>query len=331
MLACEGGDLDIIQLIVDANTWMEQRVTEDVIAPGASKQFLGNSALHFACRAGHIRAAEWLLERGVSVRAPSRYSGLLPFHMACASSNVELIQWLAQQPEVDVHAVVKGDDLVRTDWVGQNALHIACALGNGSIHLCQALLALGVDVQQAAVGGYGITPLHNCAYYGMEEAMREMLLQPRMENAVFRHVKVLDVGKGLDTWVGTTALYFAAQRQNAACVKLLLQHASVKGYENGLHLTRWSDGSTALHAAVRGGRVDIVEMLAEVGARVWEPQHGGTGTTPLMTVWKTWKPLLHRACVSAPQSPLCALQRRLPFGVTSLLSSICSRSCRKSR
>lgn len=92
----------------------------------------GETALHVACRAGHLEAARRLLRAGASSRLITE-AGLTPFFIACGRKNMGLIQLFADLGQLDQHQL-------------DEALRIVCSSGYRAEHVVTKLLALGASL-----------------------------------------------------------------------------------------------------------------------------------------------------------------------------------------
>lgn len=132
LLAAAGGDDDA------AGARLLLKLKARVDARGR----LNRSALHVACLAGNVEIAQVLIEAGADINARDE-QGVSPLLELARAGSVALLRVLApRHPDATV-----------CDSAGRNALAIACQGTRADGELVEALLALGVDPQQAARDG----------------------------------------------------------------------------------------------------------------------------------------------------------------------------------
>jgi ankyrin repeat protein len=103
---------------------------------------LNRSALHVACLAAHAEVAQALLDAGADVNARDE-QGVSPLLEAARAGHLPTLKVLA----------ARHPDAAVCDNAGRNALAIACQASRSDGELVEALLALGVDPQQACRDG----------------------------------------------------------------------------------------------------------------------------------------------------------------------------------
>uniref|UniRef100_A0AAV1TKJ1 Uncharacterized protein n=1 Tax=Peronospora matthiolae TaxID=2874970 RepID=A0AAV1TKJ1_9STRA len=131
------------------------------------------------------------------------------------------------------------------DKTSQSSL-LHLAVKNDSAKAVLLLVKLGADVH--AQDGSGIAPLYLACARGQEVVVHALLARGAMCTAV---------GPG-----GETALHIAAQENQLACVKLLLEVGKVP-VDDVTH-----DGCTALHLACQRGNTAVAACLLDHGANV---------------------------------------------------------------
>lgn len=132
LLAASGGDDDA------AGARLLLKLKARVDARGR----LNRSALHVACLAGNAEIAQVLMDAGADINARDE-QGVSPLLEVARAGSVGVLRLLAsRRPDAGV-----------CDSAGRNALAIACQGTRADGELVDALLALGVDPQQAGRDG----------------------------------------------------------------------------------------------------------------------------------------------------------------------------------
>lgn len=125
LLAASEGKIDVLQLASDqclrttvcssgctvlhwaAGTNQVTTMTYLVLQRGlpvdipAVKKSRGRTALHYACRNGHLEAAKWLVEKGGADPDARAKHGVSPFQLAVWQNRLDICQWLVQTGRVD--------------------------------------------------------------------------------------------------------------------------------------------------------------------------------------------------------------------------------------
>ena len=185
----------------------------------------GATPLDEAIRAGYIRSAELLLDRGG--RLPGGKITPRTLHDAIMKGQRELVALLIE----------KGIDVRTARFEGFTPLHAAAMKGYSDI--VALLLAKGVDVNaRSATGG---TPLHDAALGGSAEVAR--LLLDRGADIEAREMES-----------GSTPLHVAAGWGRVAVVRLLLDKGALKTVKN-------KAGKTPHEVAIESGHPDAAALL----------------------------------------------------------------------
>ncbi|KAH3761684.1 hypothetical protein Pelo_6484 [Pelomyxa schiedti] len=129
----------------------------------------GNSALHLACKGGHVGLARQLLAAGACRDPPidpnrRNTEEWTPLTLACSQGHVGVVEVLLQHPGVDASK----------DW----PLHVACVWNRANV---VALLVRSRRFDVNAVANRvrwifdGMTPLYAAAYFENLEGLRILL------------------------------------------------------------------------------------------------------------------------------------------------------------
>ncbi|XP_067653405.1 ankyrin repeat domain-containing protein 50-like [Haliotis asinina] len=255
--ACDGGDVEMVKLILDLDVvdvnyrghysrtpvmaaavnghW---DVVEFLVGRGADVSLVdrgGNNVLHYACYNGDVETVKLILDLDVvDVNYRGHYSRT-PVMAAALNGHRDVVEFL----------VGRGADVSLVDGGGDNILHYACY--NGDVEMVKLILDLDVvDVNYR--GHYSRTPV--------------------MAAAVNGHWDVVEflVGRGADVSlvdrVGDNILHYACDGGDVETVKLILDLDVVDVNYRG-HYSR-----TPVMAAAVNGHWDVVEFLVGRGADV---------------------------------------------------------------
>lgn len=177
-------------------------------------------------------------------------------HAISSNSLGEVNQAMSQVPSADESLIqffvneCKGDVNVK-DSYGSTPLHYAASKSNVTA-IKELLKCDGINVD--ATDASGSTPLHCAATEGNVEIV-EALLEAGSDSRE-------------KDYEGMTPIHFACTDGNPETVKLLFEYAERKGDLLDMLEDRNREGETALHSAVEGGYIDIVEICLKKGAKV---------------------------------------------------------------
>jgi ankyrin repeat protein len=193
----------------------------------------GNTLLHNAVMSGYGPMVTLLLDSGADINARNRY-GYTPLHRVCANSR--LVGHIARV------LIDRGADVNAKSLQGQTVLHMA-VLG-GDLSIVRLVLQKGGDVRAVDIGGW--TPLHSAVEHHNAEVAMEL-------------VKA-DADVLANTRMASTPIDDAIMYKDMELAKMLVNAIDLnKGDEHGY---------TALHHAVRLGKVEMVKLLIERGVNV---------------------------------------------------------------
>ena len=137
----------------------EQNLTEETK--------LGETALHLACRLGHLEIIDGLLRN----QFPMTYTKVgSPIHCLVQAFSANYVKCSDVLITLD-KLTAYGCNVNAVDFSGKTALHFACNSAN--IACIQKLIALGADVNLA--NNHSVTPLHHCCSTGQLLAVNCLL------------------------------------------------------------------------------------------------------------------------------------------------------------
>jgi ankyrin repeat protein len=197
----------------------------------------GMTAMLFASREGCMECVKALLEKGAKIDLPDP-EGVTPLISATFNAHFDVAKYLIE----------KGANIDRWDWWGRTPLYLA------------------VDYNTLPHGGRPDQPaLDETLPIDLVRILLDKGANPNPQLKLFPPFRATGADRGLDGMLtfGTTPLLRAAKAQDAAAIKLLLDHgASVELTNNqGLTPTLVASGMGSVDADTRGNyyAVDIQE------------------------------------------------------------------------
>jgi ankyrin repeat protein len=289
-IACECGDGDLVELLLQHRSNIEQRCFNSMDTP-----------LLLATRSGQCAIVDLLVQRGAMIEAADS-EGKTPLHLVSelwddkiakillkAGANPEAKESRRQRTPLH-HAAEKGNLAVARDLLqskahidaqdgefGATALHLAAELGHTDIVslLISKGAAVGVPLHSSR-----ITPLHLASANG-HYAVVKILIETGADAAAIQYPNL----------EGKTPLHLAAQNGHHLVARLLCLRGIVEKRDNdgntplllaalGGHThaakvlweenadieARNNQGSTALHLALKGGNEELALLLLNEGA-----------------------------------------------------------------
>lgn len=147
-LACKGGHLEVVSLLLEAAGDTEKCECK------------GNTALHEACVLRDVEVARLLLQARAAVNKRGLF-GNTPLHLACQAKHPDmatlLLEFRADKDVVNCH--------------NDTPLHEACAAGHTEVARALIEARAAIDV----AGRFGFTPLLAACKHGRREAARLLL------------------------------------------------------------------------------------------------------------------------------------------------------------
>jgi ankyrin repeat protein len=204
----------------------------------------GNTALHFASRAGSETVTQVLIEKGANLHAQND-SGNIALHIASKAGSEAVVRLL----------ITAGSKIHHENNAKETALHFASLGGNKAI--VSHLIEMGANVHDSSLEWK--TPLHFAA---------------RADNDAVAQV-LINAGAGVDSLCrqGYTALMDALRCHSKAVVQFLLTIGA------GIEVSS-KRANPALMYASHAGHMAVVQYFLDRGAAI--NASGSDGTTALM-------------------------------------------------
>ncbi|XP_046370254.2 ankyrin-2-like [Haliotis rufescens] len=216
LLACEGGNIDIVQYLLTQNATDINRANKD-------KQ---TSAMKAAFK-GHEDVFGLLVGKGTELSLTESYRSRI-LHLACKGGNIEIVNYLLTEALVDINS---------TDENNYTPAIIAATAGHRNVF--DLLVVKGADL--TILGDDDNSVLHAASLGGNIEIVRNVLTL----NIV--NINARDIE-------GMTPVFLAALNGHDEVFDLLVEkEADLLIVTDG--------GNTILHAACRGGNVQIVKYV----------------------------------------------------------------------
>lgn len=217
--ACEIGNFPLVKHLIENNV---NGVNVH------SKDRIGGSLLHYACKNNYSNIAKYLIENGADVNAKG-YCEWTPLHTACEMGLYDIAKYL----------IANGADIHAQDTDGITCLQATCVGTAPNLSIIKLLCEKGIHINEQS--SHKNTILHTACQNGHYEVV-SYLIQQKDININARNI------------YGSTPLIFAATKGHLDIIKLLLKNgadAAIKTY----YL------ATSLLAAVYHNQPIVVEYL----------------------------------------------------------------------
>ncbi|CAK0897426.1 unnamed protein product, partial [Prorocentrum cordatum] len=249
----------------DTHDVMNMKGALSNVDDGAACQFdaHGKTPLHYACEAGNVEVARFLLNnfpRAAKLEDSRQLA--TPLHLAAASSSLDIVELLLD--DLDDEEV--GVALCAVDSEGRTPLHIACSVGDPRL-LEELLKRMDGCAEQrtrtlALRDRLGRTPLCAACASGHGKAAQQVLVYSRGSENLRRAARGFDGYK-------KAPLHYACEYGLLEAVFWLMEC-----YDSQAEALNQGDGTnrTPLHIASESGHVDILQVLC--GQRKPEDRKG---------------------------------------------------------
>ena len=196
----------------------------------------GQTPLHYACESGNIDAVEYLLANGAEINIKNK-DGRTPLHLACRvfqKRHGPVIQYL----------INKKAKVNEQDNEGQTPLHLACERGDKDI--VKFLLDHGADVNKSNLNKQ--TPLH----------LAFSISRPNNELAKILKAKGADINKKDNN--DQTPLHYACLTGDILGAEFLLSQGAKGEVDN--------QGHTSLYYAILFEHYEVANFLRQNGTKL---------------------------------------------------------------
>ena len=304
MQACHRGLDALVAAVLDAPTdvvgsvdrWVNHTEPQD-----------GRGPLYVACRMGHTKVVEVLLEKAqgtINVNQARTDYGTTALFTACQHGRADIVTLLLDkaQDSIDVNVASRDD--------GLTPLILACQ--DGRVDIVELLLNKAhdtIDVNKAMSDGS--SPLLMACYNGHEQVVAVLLDKARHQ---------LDVNLAIEG-NGCTPLFAACHDDRREIVALLLDKARDT---IDVNKARTDNGCTPLSLACYFGHVEIVTLLLDkakesINVNLARTDARDAGTTPLLIACEFGHTRVVRLLLEKTQGKIDANQARNEDGATPLL------------
>lgn len=294
--AARNGNAMLVRMLLDAGTFVDGRARQ------------ASTALQISARRNEIEIVQILLMKGADVNAhPEARNGRTALQAAVTSGNCDIIQIL-------LNAGANINDRM-SHIGGRTALQAAAA--KGDVALIELLLSLGAKVNFPAAENGGRTALQAAVERNHISSVRTLL-------AAGADVDAIPGERN-----GVSALHAAILKGNPEMIQLLLHHTTkLEGHEceptplqlaalqgntmlvNYLILAgvdvnargKGDLGFTALQAAVKGGHIDVANILLSAKANIDAPSNP-PWETALQVAARTGNTILVRLLLANGANP----------------------------
>uniref|UniRef100_A0A0N5CBQ3 ANK_REP_REGION domain-containing protein n=1 Tax=Strongyloides papillosus TaxID=174720 RepID=A0A0N5CBQ3_STREA len=285
------------------------------------KDSQGRSLLMLSCMADKPKIANMLLKKGLRFDEKD-INDRTSLHWAVKCESIKIVKWLLQLP-------INENFILSKDNQGVTSLHIAATKSSSKIlRLLLSVLPKNEDLLSKIFDSQNRIPLHYAAATGslecVEEFMDESLNLPVSIRDIYGNTPLmLACGNNYASEVirclsnkksvsvtsrnghGMSPLHIAVLANNINGVKILLEECKISTeiYDE--------DARTPLHYAAQNGRVEIVELLLEHGAR-YNAVDAYRATPAHYAAEISW-PILRSLFIKSGHSDMIDKEGRTPF------------------
>jgi ankyrin repeat protein len=224
MLACKGGNLEIVKLFADADVDF------------AHKDEYGATILIFAVDGCNIDVVKFILEKNPSLINAVDRGGWTALMHTCDKSSLDIVEFLLQQPNIDINVV--SNEFGSSD----SAFSIACEKKHCPELAYVLLRRPSFNVNQC--GKMRKTLLMHACEQGRYDLVQRLLEHPKIKN-----INIVDKTR-------RTALMYASKGGSIEAVKYFLNK-----YDNINKVNDYNE--TALSTACYYKQLDVVKLLLE--------------------------------------------------------------------
>lgn len=262
----DGGGLTPLVYAVRANSLDTVKVLLDAGADINQTTAYGWSPLLVATQNRYYKLGAYLIERGADVNLANK-GGWVPLYTATDNRNIENGDYPVRQGDMDHLDFIK----------------LLLAKGADVNHRIKDSTQTRTVFTNQWLNEEGATAFLRASQSGDIELMKLLLeygADPKIETAL--HVSALHVAAGIGWVEGIT--YEWSPEATLEAVKMLIAL--------GLDVNLQADtGRTALHGAAHKGRTDVIQVLADAGAKLNVRDYGNTDNRGGKLAIHTWEPV----------------------------------------
>ncbi len=237
----------------------------------------GWTALLTATQNRHYKLATFLLEKGANPNI-SNNGGWSPLYLATDNRNIEGGDYPARKPDMDHLAYIR--TLIEK---GANVNVRICGVRSTATNCTGDSTETRTNFTMQWLQEDGATPFLRASQSGDMDLMKLLLehgADPKIKTA--HNVSALEVAAGI-AWVeGVT--YEWSPEQNLEAIKMLLDLGLDPNNQD-------DDGRAALHGAAHKGRIPVVQLLVDRGAKLDLHDYGSRDTVNGDMKGLTWLPV----------------------------------------
>ena len=253
---------------------------KELVEAGADvnqQTFYGWTPLLVATQNRHYKLAAYLLDHGANPNTPNK-GGWSPLYLATDNRNIEGGDYPVRAPDMDHLDFIK---LLITKGANVNAR--ICGVESTSEECKGDSTETRTNFTMQWLFEDGATPFLRAAQSGDVELMKLLLAHGADPKIFTAHdVTPLSVASGIGWVEGVT--YEWSPEQTTEAVKICLDLGIDPNVAD-------DEGRTALHGAAHKGRLDVIQLLVDRGAKLDAHDGGSRDSVNGALLGKTWIPL----------------------------------------
>src|SRR5580658_1760075 len=273
----DGGGLTPLSYAARENCMECAKILVEAGADVNQRTFYGWTPLLVATQNRHYKLAAYLLEHGANPNLANK-GGWTPLYLATDNRNIEGGDYPVRNPDMDhfdyIELLVDKGANVNARICGKASTEKECKGDSTETRTIFTMQWLYED---------GATPFLRAAQSGDVKLMK-LLLEHGADPKIFtaQNITPLSVASGIGWVEGVT--YEWSEKDNLEAVKMCL--------DLGIDPNIGDDqGRAALHGAAHKGRLEVIQMLADAGAKLDQHDLGSRDTINGALLGHTWVPI----------------------------------------